>query len=149
MPVRHATKELFYGFPDWAIADWCCVSLQTARHWKAGIRAPGPAATKLFMLHRDGRILTSEWDGWGILKGKLCNPEGNELTQGQLRAYPFVYALAVEYGKTNSRARDTLYRLASYDQPGQKRKAGAVRQSAQSDDGEHPATAKARAATAC
>jgi len=149
MPLRHSTKELFYGYPDWAIADWCCVSLQTARHWKSGIRAPGPAATKLFMLHRDGRILTNEWDGWGLRKGMLCNPEGHELTQGQLRAYPFVYALAVEYGKTNSRARDTLYRLASRDQPAPKRKAGAVCQSARSDDGKHPATAKARAATAC
>ncbi len=77
------------------------------------------------MLHRDGRILTSEFDGWGVRKGMLCNPEGHELTQGQLRAYPFVYALAVEYGRTNSRARDTLYRLASRDQPATNRKAGA------------------------
>jgi len=125
MPERHSTKELFYGYPDWVIADWCCVTLQTARHWKSGIRAPGPAATKLFMLHRDGRILTSDWEGYGIHRGKLCDPEGHELTQVQLRAYPFVYALAVEYGRTNSRARDTLYRLASRDQPATNRKAGA------------------------
>jgi hypothetical protein len=149
MPERHSTKELFYGFPDWAIADWCCVSLQTARHWKSGLRAPGPAALKLFKLHRDGRILTSEFDGWGVHRGKLCDPEGHELTQGQLRAYPFVYAIALEYGKTNSRARDALYRLASRDQPAPKRKAGAVRQSRVSSDGEHSTPAARRAAAPC
>ena len=108
MPERHSTKELFYGYPDWVIAEWCCVSLQTARHWKSGIRAPGPAATKLFMLHRDGRILTSEWEGWRLRNGKLCDPEGHETTQGQLRAYAFIYALAAEFGRQNDAARREL-----------------------------------------
>lgn len=69
------------------------------------------------MLHRDGRILTDEWQGWGVLKGKLCDPEGHELTQGQLRAYAIVWQLAAEYGKSNSTAGDTLVRLASIDSP--------------------------------
>lgn len=114
MPERHSTKELFYGYPDWVIADWCCVTLQTARHWKSGIRAPGPAATKLFMLHRDGRILTSEWEGWGIHKGKLCDPEGHETTQGQLRAYPFIFQLAHEYGRHSPAAQEQLARLITW-----------------------------------
>ena len=112
MPERHSTKELFYGYPDWVIAEWCCVSLQTARHWKSGIRAPGPAATKLFMLHRDGRILTSEWEGWGIHQGKLCDPEGHETSQGQLRAYPFVWQLANEFARFEESAAQALSRLS-------------------------------------
>ncbi len=68
---------------------------------------------KLFQLHALGRILTEEWEGWSVLKGKLCNPEGNELSQGQVRAYPFVYQLAQEYGKVNPRADEVLQRLSA------------------------------------
>jgi hypothetical protein len=108
---RHSTKELFYGYPDWAIAEWCCVHIQTARHWKSGIRKPGPSALKLFMLHRDERILTDEWGGFSVRKGKLVGPEGNEIDQAQLRVYPLVWQLAAEYGRLNPGANEMFARI--------------------------------------
>jgi hypothetical protein len=114
VPDRDSTCELFYGYPDWVIAEWCCVSLNTARQWKSGARAPGPAATKLFTLYRDGRILDDAWQGWAVHRGKLCDPEGHETTQAQLRAYPFIWQLAHEYGRQNPAAKDELTRLIAW-----------------------------------
>jgi hypothetical protein len=65
----------------------CCVHSQTARHWQNGIRKPGPTAMRLWQLHREGRVLTDEWKGWGVLNGKLCTPEHQEISQEQLRAW--------------------------------------------------------------
>jgi len=113
LPKRFNTRHLFYSYPAQLVAEWCCVSMQTAYHWKSGIRKPSAQALKLFQLHARGRILTAEWDGWGVVKGKLCDPEGNETTQGQLRAYAFVYQLAQEYGRTNPRADEVLQRLSA------------------------------------
>jgi hypothetical protein len=110
---RFDTRLLFDGYPAWLIAEWCCVSQQTAYHWKSGVRIPGKTALRLFMLHKSGRVLTDEWDGWGVHRGKLCDPSGNELEQDQIRAYSFVYQLAQEYGKQNRRADEVLQRLAA------------------------------------
>ena len=113
--------------PVATIAEWCDISESTAKSLKGGWANPSASVVKLMKLHLEGRILTDEWRGWGVLRGKLCDPEGHETTQAQLRAYPIVYALANEYGKTNSRASDTLFRLASMDYPQQLRPKGGAR----------------------
>jgi hypothetical protein len=110
---RDSFVDLFYGYPVELIMDWCCVSYDTAVSLKKG-QKPSRRVLKLFELHRDGRVLGPEWDGWGVRKDVLCDPEGRETTQSQLRAYPIIWQLAREYGRQNSTADATITRLASY-----------------------------------
>jgi len=124
MPVRHLTKDLFYSYPDWLIAEVCRVHIQTARHWKSGIRKPGPTALQLWSLYVQGRILPDEWQGWGVRKAMLCDPEGHEISQAQLRAWPFVWQLAAEYGKLNAGASELLSRLCARLEPPKKKQRG-------------------------
>ena len=123
MTGRHSTKDLFYSYPDWLIAQVCVVHIQTARHWKSGIRKPGPTALRLWSLYTDGRILTDEWRRWGVRKGALCTPEGQEITQGQLSAWPFVWDMAQAYARLNRRAAEQLAHLVDYDSTRKKQKA--------------------------
>jgi hypothetical protein len=72
---------LFYGYPPELIARWCGVSKQTAILYKTGVRKPSRQALRLFVLHRDGRVLGPEWGEWAVHKDKLVSPEGQETTQ--------------------------------------------------------------------
>ena len=124
MSQRHSTRELFAGYPAWHIAEVCCVHIQTARHWHSGIRKPEPTALRLWELHRSGRILTDEWRGWGVRRGKLCTPEHKEISQEQLAAWPFVWALAAEYGKLNPGAGEMFSRIVARLEGPPKKKRG-------------------------
>lgn len=73
--------------------------------WKRGEQDPTPQALQLFRLHRDGRVLGQEWDGWRIVDGQLVDPEGNSTSQGQLRAYYLNYLLLHELMRGNDAAR--------------------------------------------
>lgn len=118
MSERHSTRDLFYGYPDWLIAGVCVVHIQTARHWKSGIRKPGPTALRLWQLYVDGRILSDAWERWGVRGDALCTPEGQEMTQQQLRAWPFIWQLAQLHARTDPRAADQLanvFRIADAD----------------------------------
>lgn len=102
---------LFYGYPPELIARWCGVTAHTAYLYKIGARKPSKQALRLFVLHRDGRVLGPEWRDWAVRKNKLISPEGQESTQGQLNAYWLVMQLARELTKDNPRARDAFYRI--------------------------------------
>jgi len=102
---------LFYGYPPELIARWCAVSEQTALLYKNGTRKPSRQALKLFVLHRDGRVLGPEWREWSVHKNKLVSPEGQETTQGQLNAYWLVMQLARELTEKNPEARQEFYRI--------------------------------------
>jgi hypothetical protein len=102
---------LFYGYPPELIAQWCGVTAHTAYLYKSGARKPSKQAQRLFVLHRDGRVLGPEWRDWAVHKNKLISPEGQETTQGQLNAYWLVMQLAQELTKDNPRARDAFYRI--------------------------------------
>lgn len=69
---------------------------------------PSAQTRQLFLLHRDGRVLNDAWPGWRINGDRLFDPEGTATTQGQLRAYAFVYQLAAEYARQNPDARAWL-----------------------------------------
>ena len=79
--------SIFYGYPAELIARWCGVSVRTAERWKRGERKPSTTAVKLFELYRSRRVLGTEWDGWLVKDNLIVDPEGNETTQGQLRAF--------------------------------------------------------------
>jgi hypothetical protein len=110
---RSSSINLFYGYPVELLMQWCCVGRSTAINLKNG-QKPSKRILKLFELHRDGRVLGDEWDGWAVRKGMLCDPEGHETTQAQLRAYPFVWQLAHEYTRQNEAARTELSRLIAW-----------------------------------
>ena len=101
MPAR--PLSIFYGYPPELIARWCGVSVATARRWK---RAGGASRTalRLFNLHRDQRVLDEPWSGWTVHKGVLTAPEGQSLTQGQLRAYSIVMQLVAELSRHDPEA---------------------------------------------
>lgn len=101
----------FASYPAELIAQWCRVTVETAQSWKTGKRTPSPAALALFCLYRDRKVLGPDWDGWIVKGNRLVDPEGNETTQGQLRAYYFVYQLARELGKRDPAALERLSQL--------------------------------------
>jgi hypothetical protein len=93
-------SSVFYGMPAELVAEWCGVSVETARRWKAGKAEPGRPALRLVELHRSRKVLTSPaWDGWLVNGEALAGPDGKELTQGQLRAYELIYQLCHELGR--------------------------------------------------
>jgi hypothetical protein len=102
---------LFYGYPPELIARWCGVSQRTALLYKTGVRKPSRQALRLFTLHRDGRVLTSAFRDWAVHNDKLVNPEGQEYTQGQLRAYQIVMQLARELASKDPKKLDEYYEI--------------------------------------
>ena len=116
MIVSAKLFNIFYGYSAQLIASWCRVTLNTAYQYKRGDRQPSPQARELFLLYRNRRVLGDEWDGWSINGNLLVDPEGNETTQGQLRAYYHVYQLCRELSKGREDAQQelaTLMRIAS------------------------------------
>ncbi len=77
----------FGGYSNEWIAEVCCVSPKTVRDWRFGRKKPSLQALKLFRLHAERRVLDEGFKGWLVNKGTLVDPEGNILTQGQLRSY--------------------------------------------------------------
>jgi hypothetical protein len=112
---EQARFSIFYGTPAKVIAEWCRVHPNTAYQYKRGERIPGAQARRLFLLHRDGRVLNDCWPAWRIDGNRLIDPEGNATTQGQLRAYSMVYQLAAELVRRHPDVRerfDAIFREA-------------------------------------
>ena len=105
------TPAIFYGYPVELIRDWCHVSQQTAYLYKIGSRKPSRQALRLFILHRDGRVLGPEWRDWSVHKDKLVNPFGQESTHGQLNAYWLIMQLARELARDNQKATEEFFRI--------------------------------------
>jgi hypothetical protein len=101
-------SSVFYGYPAELVAQWCGVTVRTAERWKRGERRPSTSAVKLFELHRSRRVLGSEWNGWLVKDALLVDPEGNETSQGQLRAYYLVYQLCLELKRGDASAEATF-----------------------------------------
>jgi hypothetical protein len=106
--LRTKFQELCYGYPIDLIAQWCCVDLKTARHYKAGTRRPGKAALTLFALNRDGAILPAEWQGFSFRGGTMWDPYGKPLTQGVLRAYQLGLQMMREWARGDADRTRTL-----------------------------------------
>lgn len=70
------------------------MSLSTAYLYKIGQRRPSKQAVRLFVLHRDRRVLTDEWKGWRLTEHCLIDPEGNETHRNMLRGYAMMLQYA-------------------------------------------------------
>ena len=110
-PKRKVESLLFYGYPRELIAHWCGVSLHTAYLYKIGARKPSRQALKLFVLHRDGRVLDEHWTGFAVHKDKLVDPEGREFDVGQLRAHWLIVQLARELARDSPKATEDYWRI--------------------------------------
>ena len=110
MPTRRLS--IFYGFPEQLIAQWCGVSLHTARLYKAGTRKPSRQALRLFTLHRDGRVLDQQhWRGFSVRNGKLVDPVGREFDAGQLNAHWLIVQLAQDLARRDQRDLEEYRRI--------------------------------------
>jgi hypothetical protein len=90
--------SIFYGYSAELIAQWCGVSVATARRWKRGGGVPRPAL-RLFALYRDGKVLDEYWTNWTTRKGVLTDPDGTSTTKGQLAAYWVVMQFAADLAR--------------------------------------------------
>lgn len=102
--------SIFYGYPAELIAQWCGVSVATARRWKNGASVPRPAL-RLFTLYRDMRVLDGPWAGWKVHKGAIIDPDGNTTTEAQLRAYGLVMQLAADLARRDPATAEEFRRL--------------------------------------
>jgi hypothetical protein len=97
------TPALFYGYNAVDIALWCGVSRRVALAYKRGERRPSRAAVRLFVLHRDRRVLTPEWErGWVVTPTAIVDPEGNTVPRTWIRGYflllQWAHSIAVDRG---------------------------------------------------
>jgi hypothetical protein len=111
--VRNSSSRpltVFYGYPAELIAQWCGVSIATARRWKRGGAAPRPAL-RLFTLYREQRVLDEYWKGWRAIKGVLYDPADTGTTQSQLAAYSLIMQFAADLARRDPESEQALYEL--------------------------------------
>ena len=108
-PRKTEKLNMFYGYPAELIAEWCSVARSTVYAWKTGFLKPSKPAAKLFRLHRDRMMLTSEWRGWFVTRNAIVDPDGNETPRCLLHNYYLVMQycrdLAVRTGDEQEIAR--------------------------------------------
>jgi hypothetical protein len=92
MPVRKFS--IFHGYPAELIAAWCGVTVDTAKLYKSGARKASRAVLRLFVLHRDRRVLGAGWEGWHCDGGTISDPDGNVTSARQLANYFYVMQFA-------------------------------------------------------
>lgn len=95
---------LFYGWSAETIADWCHVSVDTARRYKRGDAQPSHQARALFMLYRDRRVLDGAFSRFLVRDGKLIDPAGYEFTPAVLEGYQsllqWAHGMSCELGRS-------------------------------------------------
>ena len=60
------TPALFHSYPVELVQAWCRVSYKTAYLYTIGARKPSQASRRLFVLHRDCRVLGPGWEDWAV-----------------------------------------------------------------------------------
>jgi hypothetical protein len=109
--------SIFYGYPPELIARWCGVTLDTAKLYKSGARKASRAVLRLFVLHRDGRVLGDGWEGWIAGVGTIADRDGNVTSARQLTNYfnvmQFAAALAAQDPRTVREWQEILKRAVA------------------------------------
>jgi hypothetical protein len=86
--------SVFYGYPDELVARWCGITPTAVRQYKTGKRKPSRAVMRLFLLHRERRVLPIECKGWLVKLEGVVDPDGNETSWSQLHNYFWILQLA-------------------------------------------------------
>lgn len=92
-PGAPAVFTIFHGYPAELVAEWCGISIASARLYKAGKRKPSKTVAMLFLLHRDRRVLGPQWRDW-VIKAESIDPDGNETSRSQLHNYFWIVQFA-------------------------------------------------------
>lgn len=112
MATPKVRPTAFYGYPAELIAEWCGVSLKTARLYKAGHRKPSLQALRLFTLHRDGKVLGRDWRGFRVEGPYLRDPAGYRARTSQLEHWnvliQWAATVAAKDPETNRKFQDLL-----------------------------------------
>jgi hypothetical protein len=103
--------SVFYGYPAELVAQWCGVSLGVAKGYKSGRHKPSRASVRLFVLHRDGRVLGKSWEGWIATDDAIADPAGNVTTKRQLSSYSFVLQFAAAMAARDPETQKEWYEL--------------------------------------
>lgn len=113
LPAKRVVLSVFYSYPDSLVARWCGVSAATVRAYKSGKRKPSPAVMRLFMLHRERRVLGPEWRGWLVKADSIVTPDGLEIARSQLDNYFWIMQLSrrIVYDQEDSRLHAEFERL--------------------------------------
>lgn len=93
-PGSPAVFTIFHGYPAELVAEWCGISIASARLYKSGRRKPSKAVAKLFLLHRDRRVLGPQWRDWVIKADSIVDPDGNETSRSLLHNYSWIVQFA-------------------------------------------------------
>jgi hypothetical protein len=80
--------------------------MSTAYAYKSGRTKPGKQVLALFRLHKERRVLTSEWDGWLVKSDAIVDPEGNETNRNLLRGYAQILAWAHDLAQRSGDERE-------------------------------------------
>lgn len=105
-PRKRPTPALFYGYPAEFIAQVCAVKISTAHAYKSGRLKPGASVVKLWTLHRERAVLTTEWEGWIIKPEAIVDPEGNETSRNLLRGYAQILSWAHDLARRTGDERE-------------------------------------------
>lgn len=113
LPAKRAVFSIFYGYPDELVARWCGISAATVRQYKLGKRKPSRTVVRLFMLHREGRVLGPEWKGWLVKPDSIVDPDGNETSRALLHNYFWIaqFARQLAYERDDARVHAEFERL--------------------------------------
>ena len=113
LPAKRIVLSIFSGYPDELVARWCGISVSTVRLYKSGKRKPSRAVVRLFMLHRERRVLGVEWKGWLVKPDAIVDPDGNETSRTLLHNYFWIVQLArrLAYERDDPRVHAEFERL--------------------------------------
>jgi hypothetical protein len=98
--------SVFYGYPAELVAQWCAVSVATARAWKECRRKPSRQALRLFALYANEQVLTPQFRGFRVRKGALVDPAGQALSASQIGGYSMILQFAAELARSSSDGQD-------------------------------------------
>ena len=87
--------------------------MRDQRLYKSGKRKPSRAVVRLFMLHRERRVLGVEWKGWLVKPDAIVDPDGNETSRTLLHNYFWIVQLArrLAYERDDPRVHAEFERL--------------------------------------
>lgn len=86
----------FYGYHEAVICKVCLISRSYAKRLKNGTAKPSRQVLELFNQYAEQRTPGPEWKGWRFHKGFLYTPEDKKISQGDIRALPYLLQLQAE-----------------------------------------------------
>lgn len=91
--MRKKTKNPYDGYSAELLSQWLEITLNYAKRLKTGHGKASKHLQVLFELASKQQRLGEKWEGWRFVEKSLWTPEDKEITQGDIRALPYLKAL--------------------------------------------------------